>query len=254
MQGDLGESERFCRETISHVEPLSRQSPHVVEHARRLSLANKRLGVTLWEMGRVAESEQALRRSVAIQEQLVAEHPGSDPYPQGLAAVLAYLGEFLDATDHPEAAAKCFRRSLEIYESLVAEFPTSAKLHGQMAWLLASCPSLPFRDEARAVQIAKKSLTSNPSFGTLWRALGTALYRKGDWAGAIEALTKAISSEPTDGIAPLVLAMAYWREGDKDQARSWHQKALPLKGDPTSWSMSTSFPGRVGGPAGREAA
>jgi eukaryotic-like serine/threonine-protein kinase len=241
LQGDLGESERFCRETIAHVEPLSRQFPHVVEYARQLSLAKKHLGVTLGKMGRLAESEEALRRSVAIQEQLVAEHPGSHPFPEGLAAVLSYQGVFLDATDHPEAAAECFRRSLKIYESLVAEFPASAELHGQMAWLLASCPSLPFRDEARAIEIAKKGLTINPRVGTLWTALGTALYRKGDWAGAIEALTKAIHFEPTDGIAPLVLAMAHWRAGEQDQARSWHQKALRLKGDPTLWSVVRRF-------------
>ena len=123
----------------------------------------------------------------------------------------------------------------------MAEFPSSPEVHGKMAWLLASCPLLPFRDEARAVQIAKKGLTSNPSFGTLWRALGTALYRKGDWAGAIEALTNAISLEPTDGIAPLFLAMAYWQKGEKDQALSWHQKALRLKGDPTLWNMVRRF-------------
>ena len=58
LQGDLGESERLCRETIAHVEPLGRQSPDVVEYARRLSLANKRFGVILWEMGRLAESEE----------------------------------------------------------------------------------------------------------------------------------------------------------------------------------------------------
>ena len=167
--------------------------------------------------------------------------PALSPYAEYLAGVLSYLGLFLDATDRPEAAAECFRRSLEIYESLVAEFPSSPEVHGKMAWLLASCPSLPFRDEARAVEVAKKALRTNPSFGTLWRALGTALYRKGDWAGAIEALTKAISLEPTDGISPLFLAMAYWQKGEKDQALSWHQKALRLKGDPTLWNMVRRF-------------
>jgi hypothetical protein len=70
----------------------------------------------------------------------------------------------------------------------------------------------------------------------IWRALGVAQFRSGDWRAATESLRKAMDlgtgGEPVDR---LFLAMAKWRQGDRGGAGRWYDKAVAnLSGHPSN--------------------
>ena len=237
QQGKLDECERLNRETIAHVEPLSRDYPNTIEYRRRLASGYRGLGLSLWAMGRTREAEDALRVVLAIRTNLAGEHPGVQPFAENLASIYSYLGQFLEEAGRPEESADAFRRSLAIYEALAAERPVVAGIQAELAWFLATCQTPQFRDAARAVQLARKALQLDPSSGTYWRVLGAAQYRQGDWPAATVALTRAVDLEPADRAAGLFLAMAHWRQGEKEQARSWHERAIVAINDRWSADM-----------------
>jgi tetratricopeptide (TPR) repeat protein len=105
--------------------------------------------------------------------------------------------------------------------------PKSAKLHNNLAWLLATCPDSGFRDPKRAIGLAKKAVELVPSDGNLWNTLGTAEYRAGDWKATITALEKSMDMrQGGDSFDWFFLAMARWQLGDKEKSRQWYEKAV----------------------------
>jgi serine/threonine protein kinase/tetratricopeptide (TPR) repeat protein len=101
-----------------------------------------------------------------------------------------------------------------------------ANCHRELAWLLATCPDVEFRDADQALHNAQIATQEQPSWPDS-RALGAARYRKGAWTGAIEALTaaKGLTVE-AGGPSGFILAMAYWRMNQRDDALKSYDAAV----------------------------
>jgi tetratricopeptide (TPR) repeat protein len=226
--GRFDEAERFFREAIALREPLSRDFPGTVEHRRRLGSQYRGLGQALWAMGRLRPAEQVFRVALAIREKLADEHPDNPVLRENLAAIHGYLGYLLQEDRRGDEAEEEFRKSLGIYEQLVAQVPHSTGPRGELAWLLADCPALQLRDEARAMTMAQRVLQTDPASGFAWCVLGAASYRRGDWPAAVEALTKAVKLGPRDCASLLYLAMVHHRLGTGEQARACYEKARAM--------------------------
>jgi uncharacterized protein HemY len=66
-----------------------------------------------------------------------------------------------------------------------------------------------------------------PQDGGIWKTLGVARYRAGDWAGAREALQRSVElRDGGDGSDWLFLAMTHWRLGNQKDARQWYERAV----------------------------
>jgi non-specific serine/threonine protein kinase/serine/threonine-protein kinase len=111
------------------------------------------------------------------------------------------------------------RRAVAALESNVQ----TAEGLNSLAWLLATSPRL--GNPAGAVELARKAVEAEPGSGSIWKTLGVAYYRAGDWVTAIEALEKAeaLGQNAQNGFC---LAMAHWQLGDKEKAREWYDKAV----------------------------
>jgi tetratricopeptide (TPR) repeat protein len=105
--------------------------------------------------------------------------------------------------------------------------PTDAGAHNNLAWLLATCPDVKWRQPERAVALARKATQLAPNDANNWGTLGTALYRAGDWKGAVAAVHKSRElSRGGDAFDGFVLAMAYCKLGDRGEARKAYGQAL----------------------------
>jgi tetratricopeptide (TPR) repeat protein len=99
--------------------------------------------------------------------------------------------------------------------------------HNGLAWLLATCRDVKFRNPSQAVTHARKAVELAPYNAMFWFTLGVAQYRNGDWKAGIEALMK--SAQLRDGVDSFeffFLAMAHWQLGEKDEARAWYDRAV----------------------------
>jgi tetratricopeptide (TPR) repeat protein len=97
-----------------------------------------------------------------------------------------------------------------------------------LAWLLATCPDLKFRNPGRALALARKAVELEPAHAGFWNTLGVACRRAGDDRGAIAALEKSEElGHGTDfGFNAFFLAMARWQLGERDLARKWYGQAV----------------------------
>jgi Flp pilus assembly protein TadD len=105
--------------------------------------------------------------------------------------------------------------------------PNQSEPHNELAWLLATCPDLKFRNPPEAVQLAKRAVDLAPQDGGFWNTLGVASYRAGDWQSAVEALNKSMELRQGGYSSDLFfLAMAIWRLDKKELARKTYLQAV----------------------------
>jgi serine/threonine protein kinase len=240
-RGQVEEAERLCRESIALLEPIARVHPMVVYYARRLAIEHHGLALLRWAMGRPADADAAFRRAVASTEKLVDEHRGADQFLHMLAHLLYDRGMFLEETGRPREAADAFRRYMAIIGDLIARHPDRIGIQASLIECLALCPSPQFRDQDRAIRLAKQLLQKSPEASESWGLLGVAHYRQGDLTSAVEALERAVELDPGDRYAPLCLAMTRWRQGDQEQARALYEKAARTIEERNSADMKVRF-------------
>jgi len=178
-------------------------------------------------MGRRDEAEIAFRKAVKFQETWVDKSGGSNRNANSsLADALYEYGEFLDNARRPEEAAAAFRRSIALYENLAAEYPGLTRIKVAVTRYCSLCPAPQFRDEARAILLARQLLREKPAVAEFWSLLGIAHHRRGETQAAVEAFGNAIGLDPNEAYARFFVAMSHWKQGEKDQARSEYEKAV----------------------------
>jgi serine/threonine protein kinase/Tfp pilus assembly protein PilF len=182
------------------------------------------MSTTLMYLGRMDAAEDALQRSEKLYERLLKVDAKSGYARNGLAWASYNLGVRFEATGKHDNSAELFRKAIGVFEQLTVDHPNTAKYHNNLAWMLAHCPAVQFRDPSRAVKLANVTLKLAPSSAEHWELLGMAQYRAGDFAAAIETLDKAqkLKDEAVDSW--LFLAMANWQRGDTAKAREWYDK------------------------------
>jgi tetratricopeptide (TPR) repeat protein len=137
------------------------------------------------------------------------------------------LGCLLQDAGRLAEAAEAFREAKMAFEDLNARNPDDPSRIHALAWLLADCPAVQFRDSDRAVQLAETCVQMVPTSSRYWRTLGVAHYRAGQWQAAVDAFQKTFELGFSRGNQVwLVLAMSYWQLGEKDQARKWRDRAI----------------------------
>jgi tetratricopeptide (TPR) repeat protein len=199
-----------------------RQYDRALEEATHLALPamrHSRRGVALSELKRydeaVAEFSQALD---------LAPDRVQDWWRRGWVA--SVQGRHHEARGDFEEAAR-----RDEYDSLVMR---------RLAWFLATCPDVEYRDTARAVTLAEKAASIVPYDGVFWHTVGVARYRHGDYDEALRACQRAIEMRDLpyspigqlrvvtdyDRDAGFFLAMSLWQLGQKEKAREAYDAAV----------------------------
>jgi len=180
----------------------------------------------LVSLGRLAEAETARERSSKLYMRLAGDSIGTVTTQSNSAWSNYSLGTRFDAAGEHEKAVELFRTAIAGFEQLNREHPESPKFLDNLAWVLATCPAVQFRDPVRAVELARKALQRVPSSASYWELLGIAQYRLGEFSAAISALTKADELGGGEQVVGwLFLAMARWQSGDQQAARELLSRA-----------------------------
>jgi tetratricopeptide (TPR) repeat protein len=124
-------------------------------------------------------------------------------------------------------AMKQWPKAIADYSKFLQLASKHADAQNNLAWLLATCPEIRFRDAQRALELAKRAVELAPKQGGHWNTLGVAHYRAGDWKAAVAALEKSMElRKGGDAYDWFFLAMAHWKLGDAKEARQWYDRAV----------------------------
>jgi tetratricopeptide (TPR) repeat protein len=196
---------------------------------RRIAVAVRpHSSVANWYLGWSLQHEGKPDEAMIYYQTVIELDPGHAPAHFNLAHVLRLRGNYEQAIVH-------FRKSAEL-------LPTDPNPLNSLAWELATCNEPRLRDQAQALEMAKKVVELSVAqkddrdkpgrdrLGNYWNTLGVAHYLAGNSEDAIAALETSLRI--ADGIDEryvcedwLFLAMANWKLGLKDKAREWYEKA-----------------------------
>ncbi len=179
------------------------------------------LGIVLHRLGRNGPSRALFEEALASQRKALGkDHPDTFRIMAALADLDVDDGRAKEAKALYEGALDGYRRALG------PSHPATLEFANNVAWILATSPTLEVRDPARALDIARAVVARTPDNGNAWNTIGVAEYRLGKWPDAIRSLRKSMElRRGGDANDFLFLAMAHWRSGDRDEARSWYKKA-----------------------------
>jgi tetratricopeptide (TPR) repeat protein len=105
--------------------------------------------------------------------------------------------------------------------------PNDHQWYNYLAKLLATRADPKFRDQRRAVELAKKAVELVPKKGAYWNTLGEAHYRAADWQAARAALEKSVElRKGGDSLDWYFLAMVHWKLDHKDEAGKIYNRAV----------------------------
>jgi tetratricopeptide (TPR) repeat protein len=159
----------------------------------------------------------------------------SDRWDSGLRAakiLIRFIPASDDGPDLPgRGGSASVHRLADTARSLLREAARRGEgdpnAQNNVAWLLATCPDLRFREPALAVKLAQAAVDRSPSEAAFWNTLGMAQYRAGDWQASIEAIETSMGrNSGGDAWDWLILAMAYVRSGERERARPWYGRAV----------------------------
>jgi serine/threonine protein kinase/Flp pilus assembly protein TadD len=226
----LAEGEQAYRQGLKVQEKLAADFPNVPSFRGDLAIYHDCLGRFLHGMGQFDKAEQGYRQGRAIWEKLAADFPTIPAYRERLAwssfrlcQLPAFTGRA--TSDQWQELEQAFRKALDVR---VWQPDNPGDVQDIMAWILATCPDVRFRDPTRALKLAKEAIELNPfGGGGKWTTLGVVHYRLGNWKEAIATLEKATQlGDPVESNAWFFMAMAQWKRGDKEQARKWYDRAV----------------------------
>jgi serine/threonine protein kinase/tetratricopeptide (TPR) repeat protein len=164
------------------------------------------LGLALVLQGKVDEAISALKQAIKLNPKRAGVHAN-------LARALS------DKGNTEEAIAEC-REAVKL-------LPNDPHVNNALAWMLATCVDVKFRDPTQAIQYAKKATQAAPKVAALWNTLGVAHYRAGQWQEALDALEKSMKlGKGGDASDWFFVAMAQRRRGHEEQARKYFQTAV----------------------------
>ena len=201
--------------------------------------AHSSIGDTLIQKGELDEAMSAYRKAIELD-------------PDSWKAHVKLGANLCDRMHDYEGAVASFRKALELeptsawaryclgnamahqggvgeaiaaYREVIRLDPTYLAAYNNLAWLLANSEG-DLRDAPQAVVLAQKALELKPEHGLVWKTLGVARFRSGDWKGAIEAAEKSVQLMGGDGYDWFVLAMSHRRMGNRDEARKSYREGV----------------------------
>jgi serine/threonine protein kinase/predicted negative regulator of RcsB-dependent stress response len=172
------------------------------------------------------------RQALRMCEKLIADYDqpffrsewGRSQFTLGTAHRLA--GRFGEAVQSLQCALDCYRQVSNASDDPLNRSQL-ASVRNELAWLLATCQEIEFRDPDRAVRLAREAVEASPQEGNFWNTLGAAYYRAGNWIEARKALGKSIElRHGGDGFDWFLLAMSHWRQGERNEARTRYEQAV----------------------------
>lgn len=199
------------------------------------------LGVAMWGQGNRDEAVACYHQAIQLDPKYAAPkfNLGAAMYAQGRTdEAIAWYSKAIELVPDPKsksilhyhrgvayATLGHFAEALDDSERRLGLAPENPETHNDLAWLLANCRELEFRDPERAVKLARRAVEMSPRNGAYWNTLGLAQYRATDYHGAIDSLKKSIDlRNGGDAFDFLLLGMSYCQAGNRVEAGIWYDR------------------------------
>jgi tetratricopeptide (TPR) repeat protein len=192
------------------------------------------LGIALRTLpGESATALNCHQRALALCDKLVAAFADRPQYRMQLVRSHFSLGVVRRLSGRLAEAVQDLQRALDCYRPFSSTSDDAgnrtqfASVHNELAWLLATCADVKFRDPGRAVRLARKAVELVPENGGFRNTLGAAYYRMGNWTEARSALSKSMSlRRGGDSFDWFFLAMIHSQQGERKEARARYEQAV----------------------------
>jgi len=167
--------------------------------------AHINVAYTLMELKRFNEAFPMMHDGIRLQPEYAHAHN--------------VLGQCLQSAGSWDEAVAAYREAMRIKPGHAAAV--------NLAKLYLSCPDQSFRNPALAVELLQENIKLRPTSHTLWRLLGIAQYRAGDWRGSVAALERTMQlNGGGDSFDWFCLSMAHWQLGNHAEALKWYDEAV----------------------------
>lgn len=123
----------------------------------------------------------------------------------------------------PEVAGACFREA------------RAANPRDPQIPLAAALVSLQYNQPKLAVDLLESAVTEVPDSAALYRVLGVAYYRRGDFASSQRALEKAVRLDSSSALSYFLMGCALAKLGQTDAAESHFRQARSIDPSCASW-------------------
>ena len=195
--GDASVAEEMTRESIATYQRMVSANP-TPNYRHALAQAYWYLAEVQRFAGKSEEALESIRQSLHMTEALVSEEPKDERLPIDRQQGLMKEIELLAANHRTEEARAETKRALQIMKPLADQ---GAFQHaGDYAQLLATTPFVELRDDAAALQYARKAVTmTREADPDVLHTLAIAYERNGDKQHAIEVDKRALSMLPAGG-------------------------------------------------------
>ena len=228
--GQPAEAERFLRQALALREQIIAVHPrHRSDRETRADLAmtHSSLAMLLESAGRHAEAEKSYTETSKQFAELAAEFVDNWHYANVLAGAHARRGKMLQGRGRVPEARAAYTEARRVFEQTLLRAPCDGETNHEFARFLSICPDPDFRDEQRAVALAKKAVALMTQNASHWTTLGIAHYRAGDWKAAVAALEKSMElRNGGDSNDWFFLGMARSQLGEKEEARKRYDQAV----------------------------
>jgi tetratricopeptide (TPR) repeat protein/predicted Ser/Thr protein kinase len=218
---------RIAQKTIRSLEGYVEESRDDPTVTIELAIVYAQISGIQDSIGAYPESRQAARQILAIQESRLATTPDQTGLLLNVATTHWGIGNSFFAEGKQAEAVPPYREAVSVFEHCLRLQPDHRAVANQLAWLLATCPSIEVREPARAVELARTATEQLPKSPAVWNTLGVAQLRSGDSQQALATLEKAMAMKRGgDSFDWFFVAMAYSDLGRSDQARAWYDRAV----------------------------
>ncbi len=194
-------------------------------HLERGHIYNYMSGIYL-QRGDIGGFVKLCDKAVASYAARVACEP-EDPYSWSQLGQGNYLmGRELYDHGQRQQVGKWFAGAAQAYERAVELAPANPKCQIYLAWFLATCPEVRYRDARRAIEMCRQVIAMKHEAADVWNTLGVASFRAGDWTESIAALNRSVELGGGDGIDWFFLAMSHAQLGERAAARACYDRAV----------------------------
>jgi serine/threonine protein kinase len=242
VRRDSKQSAEACRllqDAIDHYQVAVKIDPKFAAFREGLAQSVGNLASFRNQMGEHAVAAKAARELRRI-----------SPDWQGCSSAAYYLGESMQMAEKDTRLSQLDRKNQAqgyeqeartlLHEAAKRASDNPASQDG-LARLLIGRLAPRLRDPAQAIELAKLATERAPKNAAYWNTLGLTRYRAGDYQDALEAVENAAKLRAAgNGADLLLLAMAHWQLDHKEQARSFHERAMKwLQEHPMDWQVYT---------------
>jgi tetratricopeptide (TPR) repeat protein len=219
-------SESAYHQSLALYEGLLTESAFEPGLGEEVAMAYDDLALLFSKTHQAPEAMDCLRRVVSLQQKLAVDYPAATHYLISLVYHQAQLLDLLLAAGQAREADEVRRQLGKNYILAANHRPRDPKARNNLAWLMASQPTVDSQAANQAVEFAKEAVELAPEEGAYWNTLGVAYYRVNAWTAAAGALERSMGlrsgGDPNDWF---LLAMVRHRQGRQEEAHQWYDRA-----------------------------